>query len=246
MKLVYWLATGLLAPVLLLQGGQVRRRTPRLEEAAGARADVLGAGPPLALLILGDSAAAGVGVELQGQALSGQLVQRLSTQHTVRWQLVARNGHQLRDVLADATRLPASPCDVVIVAVGVNDATAGTSPANWVAELRQLVQLLRSRCQPRQIILTGVPPMQHFPALPQPLRSYMGWRAQRLNRASADIAPVLGINWAPIQAPAEAQDFMARDGFHPNARAYQHWADQLAALILREASAANPRGSRLQ
>ncbi|MFX6190184.1 hypothetical protein ABTF51_19795, partial [Acinetobacter baumannii] len=46
-----------LAPVLLAQGMHVRRRIPRLPEAAGARAGAVGEGRPLRLLIAGDSAA---------------------------------------------------------------------------------------------------------------------------------------------------------------------------------------------
>ncbi len=56
------LVTAALAPLLLWQGRHVRRVTPRLPEAAGPRAGTTGHGPPLRLLVLGDSAAAGVGV----------------------------------------------------------------------------------------------------------------------------------------------------------------------------------------
>ena len=70
----YKLAAIGLAPVIIAQGLYVRRVTPRLPEPEGERSGVNGAGPPLSLLILGDSAAAGVGVATQDQALSGQLV----------------------------------------------------------------------------------------------------------------------------------------------------------------------------
>ncbi|KAB0649370.1 SGNH/GDSL hydrolase family protein, partial [Burkholderia diffusa] len=58
----YPLATAALGPLLLMQGRRVRRVTPRLAEAAGPRDGTAGDGPPLRVLVLGDSAAAGVGV----------------------------------------------------------------------------------------------------------------------------------------------------------------------------------------
>ena len=67
-----------LAPFLILQGRHVRRITPRLPEPDGARAGQAGSGQPLRLLIVGDSAAAGVGVSTQQDALSGQLIALLS------------------------------------------------------------------------------------------------------------------------------------------------------------------------
>ena len=57
-----------LGPVLLAQGHYVRRVTPRLPEPEGLRQGVEGSGPPLRLLILGDSSAAGVGVATQAEA----------------------------------------------------------------------------------------------------------------------------------------------------------------------------------
>ena len=59
------LSTLALLPVLFVQGTKVRKNTPRLLEASGERQGIVGKGKPLSLLILGDSAAAGVGVENQ-------------------------------------------------------------------------------------------------------------------------------------------------------------------------------------
>ena len=71
------LSTLALLPVLVFQGVKVRKNTPRLLEASGDREGIIGQGQPLSLLILGDSAAAGVGVESQSEALSGAILQAL-------------------------------------------------------------------------------------------------------------------------------------------------------------------------
>lgn len=71
------LSTFALLPVVIIQGVKVRKKTPRLLEASGDRDGLVGQGDPLSLLILGDSAAAGVGVETQQDALSGAIMSQL-------------------------------------------------------------------------------------------------------------------------------------------------------------------------
>lgn len=88
-----------LGPVLLAQGLYTRWVTPRLPEPVGERAGVSGIGPRLRLLILGDSAAAGVGVTSQDDALAGKLVARLSGDFAVSWRLLAQSGLDTREVV---------------------------------------------------------------------------------------------------------------------------------------------------
>ncbi|MEM8598518.1 MAG: SGNH/GDSL hydrolase family protein, partial [Bacteroidota bacterium] len=59
----------LLGPVLLAQGKRVRRVALKLPEPPGDRESTVGNGPPLRLLVVGDSSAAGVGAETQDDAL---------------------------------------------------------------------------------------------------------------------------------------------------------------------------------
>ena len=75
------LATLALLPVLIVQGTRVRKHTPCLAEPSGEREGEHGYGKPLSILILGDSAAAGVGVETQADALSGSIVGQLQAEY---------------------------------------------------------------------------------------------------------------------------------------------------------------------
>jgi hypothetical protein len=81
--MAYLLRTITLAPVIVPQGIWTNLRVPTLPEAAGARQGSAGEGPLLRLLIVGDSAAAGVGVSQQDDALLGQVVSRLSSRYRV-------------------------------------------------------------------------------------------------------------------------------------------------------------------
>lgn len=222
------LALLVFAPVLWLQGRYVRRVTPSLPEPIGARMGCNGPDQqPLRLLILGDSAAAGVGVDHQQQALSGQLVQQLATQHQVHWQLIATTGHTLQQTLAAVADLNDTTFDVIVISIGVNDVTGLTATTRWVQQYTQLLQTLQQRFHPQQILCSALPPMHVFPALPQPLRWIMGARAKRFNqqlavRLTQHPTARYVISDFPMQA-----DFMASDGFHPSALAYTRWADTL-------------------
>lgn len=223
----------LLAPVLLFQGRWVRRVTPVLPEPPGPREGVAGAGPTLRLLILGDSAAAGVGVSTQSEALSGQLLRALGSRYRVEWKMLARTGQTTDDVLQQVRAMPDDRFDVVVTSLGVNDVTSMVEPDDWLSEQNELVCLLAERFHARHLLLSEVPPMHVFPALPQPLRWYLGQRALWLNRLLPELVrhhPECEVVHArfPLQ-PA----FVARDGFHPAAPAYAFWADELARAISR-------------
>lgn len=226
--------TLLLLPWIIIQGKAVKKNTPRLPEPTGARQGVVGTGPKLSLLILGDSAAAGVGVEQQNQALLGAVLRQLEIDFEVHYQLEAKTGRNTTQLIQAATELPAQQVDVLIVSVGVNDVTRLGSPKRWLKQQQQFIAMLQSRFQPRMIILSGVPPMQEFPALPQPLAWLLGQYAAQMNQ--------LMQQWLETQSDIyflayDLEEYralnlsMASDGFHPSQEIYQLWGSKIAQLI---------------
>ncbi len=227
------LATAALGPLLLLQGLHVRRVTPRLTEPPGPRSGRAGVGVPLRLLVAGDSAAAGVGAPSQDEALVGRLVAELSAHRAVDWRLEARTGYTTADAHAHLATLPDDRFDVVVLSLGVNDVTRGIGRARWLAAQATVAELLQSRFAPRALLFTALPPMHLFPALPQPLRWYLGARARDFNAALADwLTRQSGCHLvSPDFQPDSAQ--IASDGFHPGPTAYAAWARQVARDIDR-------------
>ena len=184
------------------------------------------------MLIAGDSSAAGVGAAHQDEALSGRLTQALARDFTVHWRLQACTGHKLADVRAAVRGLLAEPFDVVVVAVGVNDAMGRTRMAHWLHGLQSLVAELKQRHQAQHVILAALPPVHLFPALPQPLRWYLGRCATRLDQAQRRwVAGQPGCEVVGADFPMDLR-YMAHDGFHPGPLAYEAWAGALAAQIL--------------
>lgn len=227
------------APLMVWQGRRVRRLALRLPEAAGARigeAEMDGAGARL--LIVGDSSAAGVGVTDQSQALSGQLISALAARGVTpgRWQLIARTGVSaaalpaLIDQGLDEARTPAESFDVALVVVGVNDVTGATPIARWLADLDRLHARLKG-LGVRAAVFSGLPPMDRFIALPQPLRMWLGLQARRYDRALGQWSTARSgtLHWVlpRLHDPA----LLASDGFHPGEAGCALWARELAQTL---------------
>lgn len=220
-----------LLPVLLAQAIWVRHRAQLLPEPEGLRSGTIGDGPRLRLLILGDSSAAGVGAETQSEGLSGQLVAQLAARYQVTWQLEAGTGETTRTALARVQAMRPQIFDCAVVVLGVNDVTRATSKAQFTARQSALWQLLKDRFGVRQIVSSGVPPMQQFPLLPQPLAWALGRQAARLDDGLAVLAAKsAGVTHLPMSLPQDP-DLAASDGFHPGPRAYAMWAESLAQKI---------------
>ena len=233
MKFRHALATIALAPVLVAQGRHVRRTVSVLPEAEGPRQGASGHGSLLRLLVVGDSAAAGVGARTQGEALSGRLIAGLSGSCQVKWKLLAFTGATTGTMLDRLATMPAEDFDVVVTSLGVNDVTAGRSLEDWHRQQGQLVALLDTKFRARLILLSGLPPMHRFPALPQPLRWYIGSRARDFDRALADLAcNQAGCEFVRLGYAMMDLRAMAADGFHPGPRIYDSWAAELTRRIV--------------
>lgn len=221
----------LLLPVMGVQAIWVIIRAQRLPEAAGPRKGRDGNGKPLKILIVGDSSAAGVGVDHQDSALSGRLSAHLSDRYAVEWSLVAKSGATTGSVLTMLDRLEPAEFDVAVIALGVNDSKNGVSLARWKRNYAALIDLLAVRCGVSSFCLSGLPPMGHFPLLPNPLRRALGRRAavfdEYLRETASDQGNVVHI---PLDFTLDTA-LMASDGFHPGPEIYDQWALRVAAAI---------------
>jgi lysophospholipase L1-like esterase len=219
------------APVLLVQGRRVRRTTPRLADAAGSRSE---AGPAL-VAVVGDSVAAGVGVEHHVHTVAGRLASRLTAARgePVGWRVVARTGATAGEVasLLEDHRDELGGAAVVVVSIGVNDTLRLHPDVRWRRELGHLLDLVSTMAPGADVVLLGVPPMEEFPALPRPLRHLLGGRARRLDAIGRSVAAERpGVRHLPLAVAVDATSFAA-DGFHPSAASHDVLAGQVHALL---------------
>ena len=190
-----------------------------------------GSGPSLRLLIVGDSGAAGVGAATQDEALSGRLAEELASTFRVEWTLIARSGATTAGTARHLARRQPEDCgafDVAVLSLGGNDVMGGRQLSRWLIDMEQVVALLRDRFAVRYVLVSGLPPIHSFTALPQPLRWHLGRTARRFDRALAGwVARQPDCAHVPLDR-AGSEKFMAPDGLHPGPRLYRWWAAALA------------------
>lgn len=223
-----------LIPALIIQGRRVKKQTLRLLEPAGARAGCKGSGKALSILIVGDSAAAGVGVEHQDDALVGAILKDLQQDFSVSWLLEAKTGDTTSKVTRKLAEIEAQHYDVVVTSVGVNDVTKLMPPEQWMKKQQLFYTKIQDRFSPKLIIAAGVPPMNLFPALPNPLAWLFGQYAKKMNQYLAQLVSVTeNLQWIEYDiAEYRALNLeMAKDGFHPSKEVYALWGKEVAAKI---------------
>jgi lysophospholipase L1-like esterase len=227
--------TPLSLPFLLAQGVWVRLRTPRLPSASGPCSGIIGAADDaFELIVLGESPVAGIGARTHEAAITGQTATALACRihRSIRWQALGLSGATADRALRELVpRIACDRADAVIIALGVNDVIQWHGVSRWSRNLEELISAVRRQVGDSLIVLTGVPPMQYFPALPRPLRSVLGGRAMLLDQASILIAEASpGI--IHVHSRFElSKEFFCEDGFHPSEWGYAEWGKRLAEAI---------------
>ncbi len=223
-----------LFPLVAAQGLWVSRRAPRFAAAAGPRSGAVGDGPTLRLLALGDSIIDGVGAETIEQALVGRFAEALARRMrtTVEWHAVGRTGAKSSRVRAELLkRMPRDEFDMILVSVGVNDVTGLARSRTWTREVGALVDELRARSPRAVVLMAGLPPLDGFPLLPQPLRYVFGLRARTFDRL---LERVVALRDRCFHVPTEfvpSPEKFSADGYHPSIETYRDWGEMLADWV---------------
>ena len=253
----------LLAPVYLYQGRKIKRDTVRLPEPHGERHGTVDltqtdnesfsqSKPALNLMVVGDSAAAGVGSQTQQEALIGRLVPILTQNTTIQskfdqlnWSLQATTGHTSFDILRRLYVLPApnQPIDVMLLSVGVNDTTSNVSVHKWQQQIEDIIHIAQRKFGVQQLIFLSLPPMARMPAIPAPLNNFVGAKAAVLDDVLQQVCLAHdGVNYMATDfarmieehsngSPIDIAVMFASDGFHPSSLMYGYWAQQIVETM---------------
>jgi lysophospholipase L1-like esterase len=240
-SIVFWSLMVFLIPQALW----VRRRAQRFPPAEGAREGRAGAGPPLRLLALGDSIIDGVGARTLDRALVGQTVGLLAdrSRSNIEWQALGRSGlgtDDVRKCLQASGVCQAADC--VVVSVGVNDVTRLRTCRAWKRSLHELLTTLKAHSPDAVVVMAGLPPFEHFPALPQPLRALLGLRGytfhQTLKQVASEYSAVAVVE---VDFEGGSGSFSA-DGFHPSEASYGVFAKAVVGEIEKLRLGVNGQG----
>ena len=223
-----------LFPFLAWQGHVTRKHALKLPEASGRRDGITGRGPDISLLIVGDSSAAGVGTSHQEEALLGHMRRRLTQTNTVHWSLDAKTGATTQDTYQRLLDRPAEKYDVVSVSLGVNDITGLVPLPVWLARYNRLLNLLQTKFGATVICVNGIPKMEYFPVLPQPLRWVLGQQAKRFDRyLQRLVARRAECRFVPLDFEPDPT-LMSEDGYHPGPKIYAAWGRKVFRALRKD------------
>ena len=221
-------------PLVIPQALHLRRHATRWPDATGPRSGCVGVSgtasrEALRLLALGDSPFAGVAIERIEATMPVRLARLVGDAcgRAVAWRIVARSGATVRAVLTELwPRVTTPPFDLILVSVGVNDVTGLTRRRAFASDLTRLLRGLGTTSPDALVVLLGVPPMQAFPLLPQPLRAWLGGRSQALDRVGRECAVRAGALHLPFET-VPSPELFAADGFHPSPEGNALWAERV-------------------
>jgi lysophospholipase L1-like esterase len=220
-----------LAPVIVPQSRELRERIPILPEAPGpwrgATGDK-GDDTPVRLLVLGDSTAAGVGVDNAALGLGGQLARGFSeaTSRRVLWRAHGRSGATARDLIARHLKSALRErTTLVFLSVGANDALAVRSARGFRRDVGHIVDKVFEAHPDAVLLMSSLPAFFRFRGLPEPLRSTLYRHSQALEHEAREVVDAHPRAHMSPPPPPYTEGFFAVDDFHPGAQGYREWAD---------------------
>lgn len=195
---------------------QVRRYAADWERANAAA--LAGHGP--LWVVLGDSAALGVGATAYDRGYVGSVRRALGSGTGGPWRVVnlAVSGARTRDVLADQVpRLAGLPTpDLLSAVVGGNDLVR-TPLRSWLADISRLCAVL----PPRAVV--GTVPRGFRERKARAANAYLAAEAERHGLALADVWACTGPPWRGKYV----------DGLHPSEVGYRDWTEAVLRALQR-------------
>ena len=241
------LLAGAVGSVALLAGEAVAARARRYAKPTMGLAlrTSMGpsAAPALRLVLLGDSAAIGVGVEWLSETVGGQLARLLADgtaetgERHVLLSSVGVAGSRSADLATQVARaLLGDRPDVAVVLIGAHDATSMRSPDEAAELLGQAVRRLRESGV--RVVVGTCPDLGALRAIAPPLRQVAGMLGRRMAKAQARaveaaggaVVDLAGETGAVFRADAGT---FCYDGFHPSADGYRVWAHALYPAVAK-------------
>ena len=201
-------------------------------------------GEPLTLVVLGDSSVAGVGADAAEDTLTYGVAKALSDQYRVSLHALGVSGSRLSHVVLDQLpQVEGLEPDIVLVCVGTNDVTHGTTLREAKRQLRLLVAGLAEAAPNARMIVSGLPPAETAAAFHRPLRDLLGLRALLFTRLyRAELTPhgisVFDIAKLTKSAFHGKREMFSADLFHPSSAGYAFLASIYGRAVRESLEAA--------
>lgn len=195
-------------------------------------------GPAVKMVLLGDSSAAGYGVEHVEQTPGAHLASGVAERADRRVHLrsFALTGARSSHLSGQVDRALAVDPDVVVILVGVNDITGGVRPAESVRNLVEAVT--RVRTSGAEVVVGTCPDLGTIRPIPPPLKQVARLWSRRLATGQTIAVVEAGgrtVSLAAVLGPefdAAPAILFGPDRFHPSADGYRSLAGVLLPSVL--------------
>jgi lysophospholipase L1-like esterase len=229
-------ALGGLCTALVTAQARLARRAPRpyvdaihADGLVGAPAEV-----PMRVTWLGDSLAAGLGVDDVDHTPARVVASLLG--RAIDLKVLAVSGSRSIDVLTGQVPALDRSTDLVVLCVGANDVATLVHRRDYASNLDAIL----TATAPIPTVVLSLPDMAMPDRMAQPLRSLVGWRARWFDRARARVAAghahVSSVDIAsrpPEVSRRAGRALLCADKFHPGPDAYRVWAERIAEVCHR-------------
>jgi lysophospholipase L1-like esterase len=239
-------AGGAVYGVLLSQSRLARHRIGEPTSTPPVSDGIYGhGGDPVQLVVLGDSGAAGFGVETPEETTAAVAAAGLAAtlDREVHLLCLAVVGAQSGDLQRQIDQIEPHWPHVAVIAVGANDVTHRVPPGRSIALLTAAIERLRAHQV--EVVVATCPDLGTIRPIPHPLR----WVARRWSRSLAAAQTVAAVSagarsvaLADLLGPefdAHPDTMFGPDQFHPSATGYRAFAE---AIVPSLADALSPTG----
>ncbi len=243
-----------LLPIMYYQGKKVRSNIPKLPEAEGTTGvEAADSEKHFKVLFLGESTIAGVGVATHDEGFCGTLSKELSKllHATIDWKVYAKSGYTAKQVEKRIVpKIEDSDVNLIVIGLGGNDAFTLNNPDRWKADVKKLIDTLRSKFGTTPIIFANMPPIKEFPAFTKLIKFILGnlveLHGEELKKLVEKepntyyTSEIIKLDtWIKKLEFKVSREAFFSDGVHPSKLTYQTWAKEVAAFIAHEKLLAN-------
>lgn len=227
-------ATGVTLTAEVLWAG--RRHLP-----VGAEVDASGvlgaglAGPPIRVVVLGDSTLTGPGLQSPDDLWLRRALLELDLGRPVELVSFAVGGSRVGDVRRRLAEALAVAADAVVLSVGSNDAIHGTPARQFAADYDVLLGDVLSQVPVAAV--TNVGDLGNIARFPRPLRHVVRGRGRRFCSLVEQVAArhdgAVLLDVSPANNFFRDRSLFCPDLFHPTSAGHSRWAEAVTPGLLR-------------
>ena len=193
---------------------------------------LVSANPNLAVLILGDSTAVGVGANQSSESLPALFAQHVGATMVENYASSGATVGELSSQIAHAAR---SHYQYIVVQIGANDVTGFHAAGKTAQVLEQKLATLPAH---DRLVVLMAGNIGAAPAIPWFLKAYMRRQSVRFHAAFKEVVAAQGGTYVDLYDPPDTDPFIrdpleyfAPDGFHPSSLGYKLWFEKLKAAL---------------